>query len=286
MRQQPSRFRRLDGALADLPVEEPMLLTELDGFLTGLLICPEVVPTDEWMAAIWGVDNEGLPAFEDPLDSEWFVKAVTARRDEIARDLSRDKLQPILDVDERDGEVLWEYWLDGFAEAIELRPDVWHVLTGAPEGAEPWSRLMALIAIARDESDLDSVEVNAFQDRAVADAFPGAPGVGREPRHEGLDVGPGEPLSLPAAHPGTDRLQHRPVAVQGDLADVAPRVEPPGAQGLERGPVGRVVRPALHVRADLGDPLSCGRERVHRLGVLTSAPVLAFADVSTPRRWT
>jgi uncharacterized protein len=169
MRQQPSRFRRLNGALADLPVEEPMLLTELDGFLTGLLICPEVVPTDEWMAAIWGVDNEGLPAFEDPLDSEWFVKAVTARRDEIARDLSRDKLQPILDVDERDGEVLWEYWLDGFAEAIELRPDVWHVLTGAPEGAEPWSRLMALIAIARDESDLDSVEVNAFQDRAVAE---------------------------------------------------------------------------------------------------------------------
>ncbi|WP_230483835.1 SEC-C metal-binding domain-containing protein [Sphingomonas sp. Leaf21] len=28
---------------------------------------------------------------------------------------------------------------------------------------------MALIAIARDESELDSVEVNAFQDRAVAE---------------------------------------------------------------------------------------------------------------------
>ncbi len=40
----PSRFRRLDGALADLPVEEPMLLTELDGFLTGLIVCPEPIP--------------------------------------------------------------------------------------------------------------------------------------------------------------------------------------------------------------------------------------------------
>ncbi|RZL70844.1 MAG: YecA family protein, partial [Sphingomonas sp.] len=30
MKNLPSRFRRLDGALADLPLEEPMLLTELD----------------------------------------------------------------------------------------------------------------------------------------------------------------------------------------------------------------------------------------------------------------
>lgn len=169
MRQMPSRFRRLDGALADLPVEEPMLLTELDGFLTGLLVCPEMIPTDAWMTAIWGVETDGVPPFEDPLDVQWFVKAVTARHDEIARDLARGKLQPILDIDERNGDVLWEYWIDGFAEAIALRPEAWDVLSGSPEGAEAWSRVMALIAIARDESDLDSIEVNAFQDRAVAE---------------------------------------------------------------------------------------------------------------------
>ncbi|WP_230483834.1 UPF0149 family protein [Sphingomonas sp. Leaf21] len=102
----PSRFRRLDGALADLPVEEPMLLTELDGFLIGLIVCPEPIPADEWMTVIWGVEVDGVPPFDDPLDVQWFVKAVAARRDAIARDLSRGKLQPILDVDERDGEVL------------------------------------------------------------------------------------------------------------------------------------------------------------------------------------
>lgn len=47
MKHSPSRFRRLDRALADLPVEEPMLLTELDGFLTGVSICPEAIPADE-----------------------------------------------------------------------------------------------------------------------------------------------------------------------------------------------------------------------------------------------
>ena len=165
----PSRFRRLDGALAELPVEEPMLLTELDGFLAGLIVCPEPIPVDAWMTAIWGVEVDGIPPFEEPLDEQWFVKAVAARRDEIARDLSRGKLQPILDVDERDGEVLWEYWIDGFSDAIALRPDAWDAAAADAEWADPWHRLLALIAIARDESDLDSVEVSAFQDRAVAE---------------------------------------------------------------------------------------------------------------------
>jgi uncharacterized protein len=164
----PSRFRRLDGALADLPVEEPMLLTELDGFLTGLIVCPEPIPIDEWMTVIWGVEVDGVPPFHDPLDVQWFVKAVAARRDEIARDLSRGKLQPILDVDERDGEVLWEYWIDGFSDAVALRPDAWDAAAADAGWSNPWHRLLALIAIARDESELDSVEVNAFQDRAVA----------------------------------------------------------------------------------------------------------------------
>ncbi|WP_232834053.1 MULTISPECIES: UPF0149 family protein [unclassified Sphingomonas] len=165
----PSRFRRLDGALADLPVEEPMLLTELDGFLTGLIICPEPIPVDEWMTVIWGVDVDGVPPFDDPLDVQWFVKAVAARRDEIARDLARGRLQPILDIDERDGEILWEYWIDGFSDAVALRPDAWSAGAANPEWADAWRRLQALIAIAHDESDLDSVEVNAFEDRAVAE---------------------------------------------------------------------------------------------------------------------
>lgn len=146
-----------------------MLLTELDGFLTGLSVCPEPIPAIEWMTVVWGAETDGVPPFEDPLDVQWFAKAVAARHDEIARDLARGKIQPILDVDDRDGEVLWEYWIDGFAEAIELRPEAWNALSDDPEWIAPWSRLSTLIAVARDASDLDSVEVNALQDRAVAE---------------------------------------------------------------------------------------------------------------------
>lgn len=144
-----------------------MLLTELDGFLTGLLVCPEAIPPTEWMTVVWGMEADGVPPFEDPLDVQWFANAVAARRDEIARDLARGRLHPILDVDERDGELLWEYWIDGFAEAVALRPDAWDALANDPERSAPWSRLTTLIEVARSESDLDSVEINSLQDRAV-----------------------------------------------------------------------------------------------------------------------
>lgn len=145
-----------------------MLLTELDGFLTGLIVCPEAVPADEWMTIVWGADIDGVPPFDDPLDVQWFARAVAARRDEIARDLARGGLQPIFNIADRNGEILWEYWVDGFAEAIALRPMAWTALAIDPEWAAPWDRLGTLIAIAHEESELDSVAINAIQDR-VAD---------------------------------------------------------------------------------------------------------------------
>ncbi len=172
MRQLPSRYRRLDGALADLPVEEPMLLTELDGFLTGIVVGPPVPPA-EWMQNIWGVDGTGVDGagvapFDDPIDVQWFADAVTARRDAIARDLDRGRLHPILDVDERNGDVLWELWIDGFAEAVALRPEAWTAPADDAVVADARGRLSLLIEVARQESTLDSMEINALEVQAPA----------------------------------------------------------------------------------------------------------------------
>lgn len=170
MRQLPSRLRRLDDALADLPLEEPMLLTELDGFLTGVLVCPDPILPGEWMQSIWGADDGGTAPFEDPIDVQWFADAVMARYTEIARDLNRGKPQPFFDIDERNGDVLWELWIDGFAEAMTLRPDSWTALADGddPEAADALSRLSMLVAIAANESSLDSVEINAIESEAPA----------------------------------------------------------------------------------------------------------------------
>ena len=169
MRRLPSRFRRLDGALADLPLEEPMLLSELDGLLTGVLVCPASIAPEEWLPIVWGDETDGVPPFEDPLDVQWFRDAVIARRDEIGRDLARGKLQPILDVDDRNGDVLWEPWVDAFAEAMALRPDEWQALADGAETADAVASLSELIAVARGESELDTPAVNELDAHAPAD---------------------------------------------------------------------------------------------------------------------
>lgn len=170
MRKLPSRLRRLDDALADLPLEEPMLLTELDGFLTGVLVCLDVIMPAEWMANVWGVDEGGTPPFEEPADVQWFSDAVMAHHNEIVRDFGRGKPRPIFDVDERNGDVLWELWIDGFAEAMALRPDKWAALANDDDlhAAAALSTLSTLIAIARNESALDSMEINALNGEAPA----------------------------------------------------------------------------------------------------------------------
>ncbi|MEG3175576.1 UPF0149 family protein [Sphingomonas sp. RB3P16] len=169
MRPLPSRHRRLDDALADLPLDEPMLLTELDGFLTGLLVAPELVAPGEWLPIVWGSEQHGAAPFDDPLDVQWFTDAVMARHAEIARDLGRGKPRPIFDVDDRTGDVLWELWIDGFAEAMALRPESWAAIarSGDASAAAALSRLSLLIAIARNESALDTIEINAIDDNAA-----------------------------------------------------------------------------------------------------------------------
>ena len=47
---------------------DAMLLEELDGFIAGLLICPELIKPSEWLPIVWG-SEEDEPAFYDiPLD--------------------------------------------------------------------------------------------------------------------------------------------------------------------------------------------------------------------------
>lgn len=171
MRHLPSRLRRLDDALADLPLDDPMLLSELDGFLTGLALSPEPIMPGEWLTVIWGSDEGGIPPFEDPLDTQWFADAVLARYHEVVRDLGRGKPQPLFDIDDRNGDVLWEDWAEGFAEAMALRPESWAALAEGEDrdAAEALARMTMLIAVARNESMLDSMEINAMQERVPAE---------------------------------------------------------------------------------------------------------------------
>lgn len=117
-------LERLDAFLCSLDSDEAMLLSTLDGFLSGIVVCPDLILPAEWLPVIWGADR---PVFENEGDANEILGLIMARYNGIVHGLGRKgKHQPILDLD-TDETAIWELWAEGFATAMALRPDSWDV---------------------------------------------------------------------------------------------------------------------------------------------------------------
>lgn len=104
--------------------EGTMLVSDMDGFLTALTLCPEDVPQDEWMSVIW--DGEE-PKFRDHNEKDQVLGAIVARRDEIAARLADGSgtFSPLFERSADTGEVIVTYWAGGFLSAVLMRQDAW-----------------------------------------------------------------------------------------------------------------------------------------------------------------
>lgn len=64
-----SKLGQLEDFLLSLPDEhdESMLTEELDGFLAGVIACPDVILPSRWMAHIWSKNGseDHAPIFEN-----------------------------------------------------------------------------------------------------------------------------------------------------------------------------------------------------------------------------
>jgi uncharacterized protein len=100
-----------------------MDLSELDGFLAGLVAGPEVVPRDEWLAEVW--DNEE-PDYADDDEQEAVEQAIFDRYAAIEAGLDATPLgySAILWQDEA-GTTVAEDWAAGFMQAVTLRAKAW-----------------------------------------------------------------------------------------------------------------------------------------------------------------
>ena len=100
-----------------------MDLSELDGFLAGLVAGPEIVPREEWLAEVW--DNEE-PDYLDEAEQESVEQAIFDRYAAIESGLSATPLgyTAILWQDEA-GTTVAEDWAAGFMQAVSLRAKAW-----------------------------------------------------------------------------------------------------------------------------------------------------------------
>lgn len=140
---------RLDLFMCHQDDDDVMMLTELDGYLTGVLVCPDLILPSEWMPVIWG---QAGPAFGNEGEAREILGLIMGLYNDIAGRLQRPgSYGPLIDEDV-DGTFLWEFWAQGFGKALSLRPTVWSKFDARPDddpAALAFSRLASLAVIAR-----------------------------------------------------------------------------------------------------------------------------------------
>ena len=78
MGQSDQALDRLNELLHALPGENmPMTLSELDGYVTGILACSEIIAPSEWLPHVWGETGEAN--FSDLKAAEEIAKAHDAK---------------------------------------------------------------------------------------------------------------------------------------------------------------------------------------------------------------
>lgn len=165
----PRRLKLLDRLLASLPDDaEPMLLSELDGFLAGIIVCPDPIMPGEWLPLVWGGSGEdGAPVFEDLAQVEKITGLIMEHYNATIRALTEDCYAPLFDVDPRHDEILWKFWIDGFRTAMALRPGSWIRWVGGDDDTRAaLSGLITLGAISREKSGLAKGEIDEFSELA------------------------------------------------------------------------------------------------------------------------
>ena len=165
---QRSGLDMLEAALARIPLScEGMTVSEFDGFVAGLIVCPEMIPPSEWWPVVM---DDGGPGFEDLEDFESIIGTLMEHYNQVAGVLARlpDQYAPVYELDPVTNETLWEPWASGFERAMRLRMDSWESIVESEdeEAASSVNMMLALAAIDDGTSDLPEATIDQLTEMA------------------------------------------------------------------------------------------------------------------------
>lgn len=168
MRKDSERLDHLSELLQALPTKNmPKTLGDLDGYVTGIVACPEMIPPSEWLPHAWGGGSEAH--FADQEVAEQTISAIMTHYNLVTEAMTGSLwITPIYEVDPNSGETVWEPWVDGFIRAMDLRPDAWEGLLdrGDNETQASLIFLMALQDINIGISKLSNEEIEEIDQEA------------------------------------------------------------------------------------------------------------------------
>jgi uncharacterized protein len=115
-----------DYLMSDRAPDDSMGLSDLDGFLTGIVVGPELILPSEWLPVIWGGEE---PKFETEAEMRTVLGTIMGRYNEIidAFNGDPDDFDPIF-WEGPEGEIIASDWAAGFLDAVALRRSAWEPL--------------------------------------------------------------------------------------------------------------------------------------------------------------
>jgi uncharacterized protein len=119
--------------LSDRAPEDSMGLSDVDGFLTGIVVGPELIVPSDWMPVIWGSGGDE-PAFASVDEAQAILGTIMGRYAEIAAGLDTDpaSVEPVFLKGAGSQVIVVTDWAAGFVDAIKLRPAAWEPLLRHP----------------------------------------------------------------------------------------------------------------------------------------------------------
>ena len=138
--------------------ESCMDLSELDGFLAGLVVGPDPVLPDEWLPMVW--DDED-PEFDDDTEADLIMGTMFARYNEITDGLDDKEpgYEPVYWQDYA-GRTVVEDWSVGFMRAVGLRRDAWEDVLETADAAKLFIPIVAVASLSSSDIDPEDIGIS------------------------------------------------------------------------------------------------------------------------------
>ena len=159
----------LEDVLSNIEVmPDAMCISELDGYVAGLLLCPEMIMPSEWLPEVWNMDSE--PEFMSVEQAQDTIGAVMGHYNRVAENLAqRSELYEIL-LEQAEGEdtPFWEFWVSGFEQAMRFRPNAWRAYETCDDddAATAFALMQSLIDLSSKHSHLPKAEQEKLEENA------------------------------------------------------------------------------------------------------------------------
>jgi uncharacterized protein len=152
MKSQPlsdAELDRLSDVLKRFGDKRAMTLEQMDGFLSALICCPNLVPPSEYLPEIWGGDMVLEDEFSAKPNLEDFLSLVMRHWNSIVEILNSGEVYLPLLLQDEDGNWHGNEWADGFLRGMDLRRESWADLI---DDEEHGGSLVPIFALAHENS--------------------------------------------------------------------------------------------------------------------------------------